>query len=263
MLRSMKQILGYHIHARDGEIGHVRDVYFDDASWRTRYLVVDTGTWLPGREVLISPAAIGMPDWQSHTVPVHLTQGQIEESPPITADRPVSRQEEQQLAGFFDWPVYWYGTPMMAPGTVPPAAARDKNDKADPAQAGPPEDPHLRSLREVIGYHIHAEDGTIGHVEDMIGHTDGWPIRYLIVDTKNWLPGRKVLLAPLWAESFSWASREVLVGLTREQIEQSPEFDPSTPVNREYEAHLYDYYGMPTYWEKTTEGQPVGAARQE
>lgn len=111
-------------------------------------------------------------------------------------------------------------------------------------------DPHLRSTREVIGYHIQANDGGIGHVDDFIAGGEDWVIRYMIVDTRNWLPGRKVLVAPTWVKRVDWAKRDVYVDLSRETIENSPEFDPSAPVNREYELRLYDYYGRPRYWTK-------------
>ncbi|MBK9166200.1 MAG: PRC-barrel domain-containing protein [Bryobacterales bacterium] len=109
-------------------------------------------------------------------------------------------------------------------------------------------DPHLRSVREVSGYRIRAADGEIGRVADFIVDTDGWAIRYLVVDTRNWLPGRKVLVAPRWVQSIDWGDRLVHVRLHREDIKNSPEFDPNEPVNREYEARLYDYYGRPRYW---------------
>jgi hypothetical protein len=109
-------------------------------------------------------------------------------------------------------------------------------------------DPHLRSTREVIGYHIQARDGEIGHVDDLIVDDELWYLRYLVIDTRNWLPGRKVLVAPAWAEQVSWIERKVYIDLKRETIKNSPEFDPSMPVNREYEVQLYDYYGRPRYW---------------
>jgi hypothetical protein len=114
-------------------------------------------------------------------------------------------------------------------------------------------DPHLRSTKEVIGYHIQAVDGEIGHVEDLIVDDEEWFLRYLVVDTRNWLPGKAVLVAPGWAKRVDWVKRKVHVDLPQEAIRDSPEFDPSRPVNREYEVRLYDYYGRPHYWSRLQE----------
>ncbi len=245
MLRTANEIIGYRIDAEDGEMGKVNDFYFDDESWTVRYLVVDTGTWLPGRKVLISPAAVGEPDADAGAIPVSLTAEQVEASPSIDADRPVSRQDEKRLAGYYSWPVYWapLGTPSMAvvPGQVP---VEEQQVGGKPES----EDPDLRSTDEVAGYRIHAADGEIGHVEDFLVDPDGWDIRYLAVDTRNWLPGRKVLVSPRWIDRISWATGEVWVQLTRQAVKDSPEYDPTQPVNREYEAALFSWYGMPTYW---------------
>ena len=239
MLRSVKDLRGYTIRAADGDIGKVHEFYFDDRGWIIRYLVVDTGTWLPGRRVLLSPSAMGQPDWETQVLPVGLTKGQVEHSPPIDADKPVSRQMERELHVYFGWRPYWGSATVMAIQTE-----EEANQEAEQEQT----DPHLRSTREVIGYHIRARDGEIGHVEDLIANDEGWGIRYLVVDTHNWLPGRKVLVDPFWSEQVNWAERRVHVDMTCEMVKNSPEFDPSAPVNREYEVRLYDFYGRPKYW---------------
>ena len=249
MLRSMKGLLDYGLQARDGKIGAVDDFLFDDGSWKVRYLVAQTGGWLRGQLVLISPAALKPPEWQSHLFPVDLTRDEIEQSPSILSDAPVARQKELELARHYNWPVYWaidglggFGaTPVIAPVEPPPAS---------PKQQG---NPHLRSLREVRGYRIQARDGEIGHLDDLIVDDDEWSVRYLIVDTRNWLPGRKVLVAPGWIDEVSWEDARVIVSHSRSEVENSPSYDPSTPVNRQYEEVLHDYYGRPRYWEARKE----------
>ena len=107
----------------------------------------------------------------------------------------------------------------------------------------------MRSADRIIGrYRVDAKDGKIGHVADLIVDSEAWDICYMVVDTRDWLPGKKVLVAPAWVDRVSWEGSMVAVDLTREQVENSPEYDPSQPVNREYEARLYDYYGRPRYW---------------
>lgn len=248
MIRSLNSLLSYQIRARDGEIGTVHDFFFDDEFWTVRYLVVDTGRWLPGRKVLLTPDALDQPAWAAASVPVNLTREQIKSSPEMDADKPVSRQRQIELHRHYGWPFYWTGGGVwpdpVAP--VPPPAGASPSDLETKREPG---DPHLRSLREITGYHIEASDGSIGHVEDLVTDEDAWEIRYLVVDTRNWLPGRKVLIAPRWfVGPISWSERKVKVFMTQASIRNSPEYDPKAPINREYEIRLYDYYGRPGYW---------------
>ena len=115
----------------------------------------------------------------------------------------------------------------------------------------------LRSVDEVIGYNIQATDGDIGHVEEFIVDDDTWIIRWFVVDTRNWLPGRKVLVAPDWVTRTSWGDRDVHVDVTRARIKDCPEYDPGLPINRRYEQQLYDYYGRPVYWEDESRTIPT------
>lgn len=249
MLRSVGELSDYVLAAEDGEIGRCRDFLFDDRHWATRYMVADTGKWLPGRKVLISILSLGDPDWIRRLFAVKLTKKQIEQSPSLDEDAPVSRRYETEYFDYHQWSYYWAGADVWGGGPYPLAyAATPADRKGAPEER--PEKCHLRSVREVKGYHIRAADGEIGHVEDFIVDDADWVIRYMVVNTRNWLPGRKVLITPPWVESIEWAERRVQVDLTREGVKESPEYNPSQPVNREYEVRLYDYYGRPHYWEK-------------
>jgi sporulation protein YlmC with PRC-barrel domain len=239
MLRSTKEVYGYDILATDGEIGVVDDFYFDDQYWTIRYLVVNTHKWLPGRRVLVSLLALGQPDWGVRTLPVTLTREQVEKSPDVDLERPVSRQHEIILNEYYGWATWW-----TAMRSAPPPPAYVDKEVIRVAEG----DPHLRSTKEVAGYHIQATDGKVGHVEDFILYDRNWTIRYLVVNTGNWLLGRKVLMVPLWIEDVKWAESKIQVDLNQESIKNSPEYDPSAPVNRVYEERLYDYYGRPMYW---------------
>lgn len=249
MLRSLKTVHGYAVKATDGNIGKVHDFFFDDEFWLVRYLVVDAGGWLTARKVLITPGVVvGTPDWASQTLSVALTRQQVGKSPDIDTDRPVSQQQETLLRQHYGWPFYWMPGSSAVPAAVPAPPPHDAVQRPgrDAKREG---DPHLRSVREVTGYHIQASDGRIGHVEDFVAEDDVWEIRYLVVDTRNWLPGRKVLISPQWLVGpIDWAERTVKVFMTKLQIENSPLFDPEAPVNREYEVRLYDFYGRPGYW---------------
>jgi hypothetical protein len=247
MLLSVKEIKNYILRAEDGEVGRCKDFLFDDEHWTVRYMVADSGKWLPGRKVLISPISLNKPDWGSKRFAVRLTKEQIEEAPDLDQDAPVSRQYEIKWAKSYGYPIYWSGEDIWGPAATP-EVLYDQMLPESEEDAPSSDDEHLRSVAEVTGYHIQALDGEIGHVEDFILDTATWTIRYLVVDLVNWLPGRKVLVASEWITAVSWHESKVSVDLTRAQIKASPNYDPSTPVNREYEVQLYDFYGRPKYW---------------
>ncbi len=262
MLRSVKSLYNYVLSAEDGMIGRCKDFLFDQRMWTIRYMVADTGKWLPGRKVLISPISLGQPDWNTRVFPVLLTKEQIEKAPPLDSDAPVSRQHEIKWTQHYNWPYYWDGTLPWGiapnPGDLyhlrnrenEKAGTQKKDDAAGSDDDFPDSgDDLLRSSDEVTGYHIQATDDEIGHVEDFILNDETWVIQYMVVDTRNWLPSRKVLIAPDWIEAVSWPESKVSVGLTQAQVKESPTYDPSMLVNRKYEEQLYDYYGRPTYWD--------------
>ena len=235
---SFESLRGYGIHASDGDIGSVRDLYFDDTTSLVRYLVIDTGRWLPGRRVLLAPAAVGGIDHAGKAITAGLTRRQIKESPGIETDRPVSRQYEESLHRHYGWDPYWYGAGAygMAPywggmgmAAVPPPAPHDpvERELADRelAERG---DPHLRSAHEVVGYYVAASDGDIGHVEDLLVDETNWMIRELVIDTRNWLPGKKVLVAPERLRSVDWADQHIVLDMSRPDVKASPEYDPAT-----------------------------------
>jgi sporulation protein YlmC with PRC-barrel domain len=234
MLFSFEALRGYAIHATDGDIGSVRDVFFDDTSSMVRYFVVDTGSWLPGRRVLLAPAAVGTIDHQGQAITTAMTRRQVEESPGVETDQPVSRQQEEQLYRHYGWDPYWYGATAygaapywggMGLAAVPPAVPESTVEHELAAAGRERGDPHLRSAREVSGYYVAASDGDIGHVEDLLIDDDGWKIRQLVIDTRNWLPGKKVLVGPERLRSVDWADQHIVLDLTRAEVKASPEYD--------------------------------------
>jgi sporulation protein YlmC with PRC-barrel domain len=249
MLRSIKAFEGYQVRAIDDEVGSVRDFYFDDEHWGIRYLVVDTGAFFSGRRVLVSPISFRQADWSTRQFHLALTRERVKNSPNIDLDRPVSRQYEREYFRYYGWPYYWgFDRGGIWGGEAYPSILGERtwNDQRHPDKEGG--DPHLRSVREVAGYHIQGTDGEIGHVDDFIVDDETWAIRYLVIDTRNWWLDRKVLVAPRWAERISWEENIVHVNLPRQTIKHSPAWHADAPVNREYEVRLYDYYGRPAYW---------------
>lgn len=252
MIRTLDELRGYDIQATDGEIGHVEDFLFDDESWTIRYFVVDTGPWLFGRKVLIAPQSVGEPSWEGGVLPVDLTKEQVEESPEVDLEQPVSRQKQAIINRHYGWQNYWATLPtgarVGAPVSAPPAEAAMATDAEEEAMEHLPGDPHLRSVDEVVGYNIGAVDGEIGSVDDFLVEDEKWTIRYMVVDTSTWLTGRQVLVAPEWIDNVSWERSMVQVKMGKSDIESSPEYDPDAALDREYEQRLHEHYGMTGYW---------------
>jgi hypothetical protein len=249
MLRSLKQLRGYGIAATDGSIGDINDFLFDDRMWTLRYVVVDTGGWLPGRKVVIAPESIGRPDDRDRKLPVALDRQRIKDGPDLEFHKPVSRQHEEAISTFYGWPRYWEVYPAgMAAAPLLVGASPDLAVDRPLADDTPTGDPNLRSAREVEGYRIAATDDVFGHVADFFADDADWRIRYLLIDTRNWLPGRNVLIGLEWLTGIDWSSEQVSVNLTRDEIKESPPYDPEKPLDRDYEAQLHQHYGRPVYW---------------
>jgi hypothetical protein len=226
-----------------------------------RYVVADTGTWLPHRKVLISPFAVSAIRTSPHLLTeVNLTREQIEHSPSIDAHKPVSRQMENRYLNYFGWPPYWPGPmlwgPVDIPGAFMPWPAPTPENLAAAATTPQPEseDSHLRSGEELKGYHIQALDQSFGHVEQLVFEQENWAIRYLVIDTRNWLPGKRVLLSPMWLASVNWPDMSVYADLDRATIQRAPEYTHDQPITREFETQLFAHYSRPPYWE--TESAP-------
>jgi hypothetical protein len=256
MLRSLNGLVGYRIKATDGELGKALEFLFDDEKWVVRYLLVQTGGLFTRTDVLISPIAMTKVDWQAQEIEVSLTKEQVEKSPDIDTQKPVSRQKEKDYFSYYGWPPYWgypgpwgigpYG--MRYPGGYIDYEAMDREQQGRRLKTDAVEDSHLRSSKEVTGYRIDARDGQFGHVEDFILNDESWAIRYLIIDTKNYWPSKSVIVAPGWIKSIDWHTRTVSIDLDKDRIKNGPEYKSSSLVSREYEEKLYAYYNRPPYW---------------
>ena len=242
MLHSRTDLKPLHLRARDGDIRHVEDAYFDDRDWLLRYIVVDTGGWLSGRKVLIAPAAIRRVEWDREEIVVDLTREQVENSPHIDADKPISRQQEATYFDYYGYSYYWSDAFVSAGvNTIPPEVIEQARIQQEEELAHA--DPNLRSLAEVTGYRIEAADGDIGHIDDFLFDDETWMLRYLVVDTRDWLPGRRVVVAPDWVERVSWTERKVFVDLSKGAVNDSPEYRDPTSLTAEQEAAIYRHFG--------------------
>lgn len=264
MLRSMVDLEDCAIRATDGNIGNVKDFYFDDEARVIRYSVVDTGSWLSSRKVLISPTGIGPPDWAEKLLPVSITKVQVKNSPHIDTDKPVSRQHQMRYLGYYGYPSYlgdaglWGGGEypgMMLPcyggfSAAPYVAdlkAQETYARADEARHRD-DDLHLRSCNAVMDYYIEPSDGDIGHVQGLLVDEQTWAIRYMIVDTSNWWLGHQVLISPQWIKNVSWPEGTVSAALTRQAVKDAPPYDSTVQLDRTQEMGIHEHYGRPGYW---------------
>jgi len=245
MLYKAKTLKDYKLNSLDGEIGKVKEFYFDDHHWAIRYLIIDTGNWLQDKQVLISPYALGLVHKEEQYITINLTKKQIEDSPSLDCDKPVSRQFEESYYNYYGWPIYWSGSNMW--GSF--AHIEHDNKKWGKSNQGQKTlDPNLRSTHDVSGHDIQAIDGEIGHIEDFIIDDETWAVRYVSIDTGNWWPGKKILISPQWVERISWSESKVFINLPLETIKQSPEYTEKSLLTREYETGLHKHYNRQGYW---------------
>jgi hypothetical protein len=237
MLQSLKQLHGYKLGASDGHIGHVMDFYFDDQNWAVRYVVADTGNWLPGRQVLLSPHAFNSTQAAVKTMLVNLTRKQIEDSPSIETHKPVSRHYEQEYHRFYGWPGYWIGDGLWGSGKGFPVLEMPYDFyPCEPAADQPKPkcaEAELRSTQAVSGYHLQATDGIIGHVCDFLMDNQSWAIKQLVVKTGHRFTGKEVQVPVSQVERISYKDSTVFVRLTQDAVEKSPEYQlfPNGAVN--------------------------------
>ncbi|TDO95161.1 PRC-barrel domain protein [Halanaerobium saccharolyticum] len=260
MLRKMKDLKGYTLHGKEEDLGEVEDFYFDQERFVMRYVVIDTGNWLKHEQTLISPEAFEEINYKTEEIFVNLNSEELKEGPSIKKNKPVSREIEEKLVNHFEWPIYWTSPyPSSGPAVQPGSMIRDKifnyaESTAEQKQTGKEDlESNLRSFNEVTGYHIQAEDEEFGHVEDLFVDEENWVIRYLLVDTRNILPGKDVLIAPEWLENISWNDEKIFVNKTKEEIKSAPEYQEEKSdylVDRDYEEKLYDHYDELKYWQQ-------------
>jgi uncharacterized protein YrrD len=220
MLHHINDLYEKKLSAKDGEIGHVKDFYFDDKSWALRYLVVNTGTWLTGRLVLLSPHALGSLETRAEALHVNLTRKQIENSPSIAAHRPVSRQYEEGYYQYYGWPAYWEGGGMWGAAGFP-VAPNPPNTQARPHHGhNQRDDIHLHSTTAVKGYHLQAADGQVGAVSDFNVNDKTWAIESLLIETGHWYAHQKILIPTAEIERLSYEESKVVTRLTRAQLQK-------------------------------------------
>jgi sporulation protein YlmC with PRC-barrel domain len=226
MLVNVSTMRNWRVEATDGEVGKLVDVFFDDERWGARYLVVKTGGWLASKKVLLSPASVSRASQLSGSVSVYLTREQIEKSPDVDTDMPVSRHYEIAHALHYGYPHYWSGEMLWGagiyPGVVPVGDEIAETEIQAAQEEAAAERSHLRSSFELIGYRVEAIDGDAGDLEDLTLDSETWAIRHLVVDTARWWPGGQVKVHPSSVTDMSWKDKTLRLHLTREQLKNMP-----------------------------------------
>ena len=267
MIRSARGLHKFAIVATDGPIGAIDDFLFDDERWAIRYVVVDTGRWLPGRQVLISPLSISRTDWHEQRIALSISRDAVKHSPGIDAHQPVSRRREQEYFDYYGYPYYWGQAGLWGAHALPMMPTRDeiaqRRLKAAEAERAAIEegDAHLRSAATVAGYGIHATDGDLGHVEDVLFDDLSWAVRYLVVDTATWWFGKHVLVSPEWILDISWPERSVSVAVTRQSLKGAPTYDRAQHIDRQWELDYYRHLLQPGYWVTADEARELKEAQ--
>ncbi len=246
MLIKAKTLKGYKLHCLDGEIGTVTEFVFDDSRWTIRYVAIETGNWLMDRQVLIPPQAITEANETSKYITVNLTKKQIEESPLLYKEIPISRQFESTYQQYYGLPTYWNGPNIWVPD---PSMLNDTAAYKEALLGDKELAPGLRSTDYVKGSRVHATDGEIGHISDFIIDDKTWEIRYLVIYTHNWLPGKNVIVSPEWINHIGLDEFAIYVNVNREAIKFSPEYTDETELNRDYEHGLHQHYERKGYWD--------------
>lgn len=263
MLQSVKRLQTFTIMAVDGLIGRAETFYFDDERWAVRYLVVDTTRWRTGPKVLISPMSIRQIDFDAGTLLLSSTREQIQNSPPIDTQNPVSRQHEREYYRYYQYPYYWGDVGLWGPAPTPielakgPWPAGEEQLERSPDIAAGDDDLQLRSTRDAIGYQVEAADGDLGHVSDFLVDDQTWAIRYAVVDTSNWWLGKEVLIAAEWLDRVSWSDAKVVIDLDRQAVKEAPAYDPAVEIDRQWESDYFTHYQRHGYWQTSGMATPT------
>jgi hypothetical protein len=250
MLRTLKDLKQMRLDAIDGPIGSIRDAYFDDQSRTLRYLVVDTGGWL-SREVLITPTVMQHLDWANRRIDVRMTREQVENSPAIDSDRPFSQQHEMAYMNYLGLPHYWSGPMLWGQAATPFGVGEVRSDPLRTGNALERDvtnhnEAYLRSCEAVSGYHIEADDGAIGHIDDYLFADATWTIQYLILDTRKWLAGKRVVISTEWVEQVSWKEHKACIAMSRQNLRDAPEYDRDLVVRETTEFGHASFATAPT-----------------
>jgi hypothetical protein len=220
-----------------GDMGRIEDLFIDDERWVVRFLVVDTGTWLSSRRVLLSPVSAVADAPAQGPLPVALTREQIERSPDVDTQKPVSRQYEIVHSLHYGYANYWSGSMLwgatmltvrqgVVPGLVQQPLGSAPSDTEAPSEVQElaqqaekaAQSSHLRSAREIISYRVDARDGAAGTLDDLVIERGSWAVPQFVVDAKPWWPGGHVRVPSSVAADIDWNGRVIRLQCDRDTL---------------------------------------------
>lgn len=259
MLRSIIDLEDYRLQTAAGNIGRLKDFTFDDKAWVIRYLVVDIGAWPKKHLVLISPIALGAPNWLAKTIPVLLSKSQIQNSPPFDPQKPITKQHEIEHLSYYNYPYYWGGPSLWGKDIYPNRFSTGSGGfNAPPFELRVPEPPDMEDEThaehelhggfDTMGIRVTSGDVDIGLVKDLLIDEDSWAIRYMVVNTGDWWPNQQVLIAPQWIGALNWVSKTISIQMSQAEVKTAPHCDPSVTIDRDLELALHAHYRQPGYW---------------
>lgn len=252
MILSIKDLFDYKLMTADGEAGEIKDALYDERDWVLRYVVVETGGWLSGRELLIPPSVLGAPDSARREFPVSMTRDQLSNSPPREAGEDITRRHEEDLYRYYGWEPYW--VPEGAMGPLPGTVMVESPEEAAETQTAVLEErhaePRLRSIKDTLGFKVHGVDEDLGKVDNFLMDDETWDVRYVVLNTGGLFKSRRVPISVRWINNLDWENHALHLDLGKKDVHDSPDWDESLPLPRQYEVDLHSHYGRPGYWEE-------------
>jgi hypothetical protein len=221
MYTRVKNLCRMAVYSREGRIGRVSQVLFDDESWAIRHIVVTLDDALGWRQILVDPSCVADIDQRSGQVRLYIPTSQAVCCPDADSDMPVSRQKARDTSLSTSYCLYANEIPAFFPTAIPSALFEQETD-GEPGAGNQPADVHLRSSREVLRYRLRGRDRRFGHIKDFIFSERDWMIRQIEVSVRDGLFSRRIRLSPVWVVDVNWADREVSVDLPAKAIRDAP-----------------------------------------
>lgn len=250
MTTSLETLRGYHLKATDGVFGRIRDILFEEGPWTGRWIVADTGDWLFGRKVLLSPVSFFTPVEDEKTVPLRLSRKEIEAAPSLDEDAPISRTYEKTFYDHYMWPYYWMGEGMWGNVTHPAYLFPTKNQVSEKLDTRTPEekqDPPLRSGHELTKYRLMSGEDVLGYVEDVLLDPETWEVKYFQCDTRKWFHGKTLHVSPEKVTDVDWHHHRLSVDFTQEELLKASENEDKADEEstfKEMDIHVRSLSGI-------------------
>jgi hypothetical protein len=222
MILGVSDLNAYKLNARDGELGRLHDLSFDEVTWQVRHLVIEGRSGQPGW-ILMHPLAVRRWDIQSRSIDLTVTRLQVERRPPVDVDQPLSQRQAERYYRHFGWPAYWpahgRGPAESQPPFRPAGSGSSRTSTGDqPAD----HDPHLHGARRLLDFEVLARDGHAGRVDDILVDAATWMVRQLAIDARTRWLGKQALVSAEWITEIDWIQGRLQLDLDLDRLGRSP-----------------------------------------